>query len=172
MPEAVFPERGAGLRLYPLSDGLGAHNWVDRRGVENPDSGFGQLICDGPELLEAGWANLFVLVEGTLRTPAADGRILPGVARAAVLGLALQMGIETHEGPLHHRDLLAADEVFLTNSIRGVEPAVSLDGAPLPGTGPTSRRLAAALAQSWRLPDHLHAHQAPPAASPAGQPAH
>ncbi|HET7121216.1 MAG TPA: aminotransferase class IV [Solirubrobacterales bacterium] len=171
VPEAVFPERGAELRAHSVKGGHGSHKWVDRRGMEHPDAGPGQLLADGPELLEAGWANLFAVFGETLRTPAADGRILPGVARAAILDLAPQLGIETEEGPLTRADLLAAEEVFLTNSIRGVEAAVSLDDSPLAGTGPKSRRLAAALARSWRLPAHLHAHPAPATASPAGPPA-
>ncbi|HEU4598411.1 MAG TPA: aminotransferase class IV [Solirubrobacterales bacterium] len=168
VPGAVFPARGAELRAHLAKGGHGSHKWVDRRGMERPDAGPGQLICDGNELLEAGWANLFAVIEGTLRTPAADGRILPGVARAAILDLALQLGVDSDEAPLTRADLLAAEETFLTNSIRGVEAAVSLDGAPLPGTGPTSRRLAAALARSWRLP--ARAPAAPATASPAGQP--
>jgi hypothetical protein len=171
VPGAVFPGRGAELRAHSVKGGHGSHKWVDRRGMERPDAGPGQLIRDGEELLEAGWANLFAVIAGTLRTPADDGRILPGLARAAILEIAPQLGIDTDQTPLGHEDLLAAEETFLTNSIRGVEPATSLDGTPLPGTGPTSRRLAAALAQRWQLPDHLHGHPAPAAVSPTGPPA-
>lgn len=153
VPEAVFPAHGARLQSHQVPGGHGAHKWVDRRGMEHPEAGPGQLICDGDELLEAGWANLFAVREETLWTPPADGRILPGTARAAVLEIAGEMGIDAEERPLRAQDLLSAEETFLTNSIRGVEPAIALDGAPLPGCGPLSRRLAGALRRRWGLSD-------------------
>jgi len=153
VPEAVFPERGAELCSHSVPGGRGSHKWVDRRGMEHPDDGAGQLICDGDEALEAGWANIFAVREETLWTPPADGRILPGTARAAVLAIALESGIDAQEQPIHIEDLPNADEVFLTNSIRGIEPATALDGTPLPGCGPISRRLADALRRRWGLSD-------------------
>lgn len=161
VPEAVFPERGAALRTHSVRGGNGSHKWVDRRGMEHPDDGAGQLICDEGEALEAGWANLFAVREETLWTPPADGRILAGTARAAVLAIAREEGIETHEQPLHAGDLLSAEETFLTNSVRGIEPAVALDGEVLPGCGPLSRRLADALRRRWGLPARRAAATAP-----------
>jgi para-aminobenzoate synthetase/4-amino-4-deoxychorismate lyase len=151
VPEAVFPEQGAELRARSVKGGNGSHKWVDRRGMEHPDDGAGQLICDEDEALEAGWANLFAVREETLWTPPADGRILPGTARAAVLAIALESGLDAREQPLRVEDLPRAEETFLTNSIRGIEPATALDGTPLPGCGPISRRLAGALRRRWRL---------------------
>lgn len=150
-PAIMFPTTGAALRKVDRPGGHGSHKWVDRRGMDHPDAGPGQLICDGEEALEAGWANLFTIREETLWTPPADGRILAGMARAAVLELAHDEGIETREQPLRAPDLLNADETFLTNSIRGIEPITELDGTPLPGSGQISHRLAAALQQRWNL---------------------
>jgi para-aminobenzoate synthetase / 4-amino-4-deoxychorismate lyase len=153
VPEAVFPERGAELQTHSVKGGNGSHKWVDRRGMEHPDDGAGQLICDGDEALEAGWANLFAVREETLWTPPADGRILPGTARAAVLAIAFESGLDAREQPLRIEDLLSAEETFLTNSIRGLEPATALDGTALQGCGPVSRRLADALHRRWGLRD-------------------
>lgn len=152
-PAIMFPAPGAALRRLDRPGGHGAHKWVDRVGMDHPDAGPGQLICDGEELLEAGWANLFAVREETLWTPAADGRILAGMARAAVLEIARAEGIEAREQPIRTADLLEADETFLTNSVRGIEPATALDATPLPGSGPISHRLAAALRQRWGLSD-------------------
>ncbi|HEX5983528.1 MAG TPA: aminotransferase class IV [Solirubrobacterales bacterium] len=170
-PRIMFPspENGARLRTTSRPGGHGPYKWVDRTGMDRPETGAGQLICDGEELLEAGWANLFAVREGTLWTPAADGRILPGMARAAIQEIAREEGVAAREGPLRRDDLLAAQEVFLTNSVRGVEPAIELDGAPLPGTGPLSRRLAAALRQRWGLPDAAGGPAAPADAQIADQ---
>jgi para-aminobenzoate synthetase/4-amino-4-deoxychorismate lyase len=170
--EAVFPERGVHLRSHPTAGGLGAHKWADRKGINRPAAGeAGALITDEGEVLEAGWANVFAVRGGTLFTPPLDGRLLPGTTRAAVLELAAQNAIETSEQPLHPDDLLTAEETFLTGSIRGIEPALSLDGVELPGCGNLSHRLGAALRQRWNLPHDSAAPAAPAAEPKLGQPA-
>lgn len=151
-PVLMFPAAGAALNSVDRPGGHGPHKWVDRCGMEHPDAGPGQLIRDGDELLEAGWANLFAVREETLWTPPADGRILPGIARATLLEIAEEEGIPAQEQPLRAEDLYTAEETFLTNSVRGIEPATSLDGTELPGRGPVSDRLANALQRRWRLP--------------------
>jgi para-aminobenzoate synthetase/4-amino-4-deoxychorismate lyase len=169
---AVFPERGVDLRTHPIAGGLGAHKWADRKGINRPAPGeTGALITDEGEVLEAGWANVFAVRAGTLFTPPLDGRLLPGTTRAAVLELAAQNEIETSEQPLSPADLFGAAETFLTGSIRGIEPALSLDGQPLPGCGSLSHRLAAALRRRWNLPDDSAAPATPAAEPKLGQPA-
>ncbi|MGN6253562.1 MAG: aminotransferase class IV [Solirubrobacterales bacterium] len=152
--EAVFPAQGMRLRTHPVSGGLGPHKWAHRPGIDRPAPGeAGALIVDEGEVLEAGWANVFAVRGGTLFTPPLDGRILPGTTRAALLALAAGEEIETAERPLSPADLLTAEETFLTNSIRGIEPAEELDGQQLGGCGALSNRLAAALRQRWGLTD-------------------
>ncbi len=140
--------------------------------MEHPGAGPGQLICDGDELLEAGWANLFAIREETLWTPPLDGRILAGTARAAILEIAGEEAVDAQERPIRAQDLLTAEETFLTNSIRGVEPATALDGASLPGSGPLSRRLADALRRRWGLPRDSDAPRAAATAPRADQLSH
>jgi branched-subunit amino acid aminotransferase/4-amino-4-deoxychorismate lyase len=153
-PEVVFPAEGVRLRRHSVPGGLGAHKWVQRPGINRPGpDGAGALIVDEGEVLEAGWANVFAIRGGTLFTPPLDDRLLPGTTRAALLALACQEGVDAREQPLAIDDLLTAEETFLTGSIRGIEPAVELDGQPLTGCGEITRRLAAALRQRWGLPE-------------------
>ncbi|HYJ22800.1 MAG TPA: aminotransferase class IV [Solirubrobacterales bacterium] len=148
-----FPgrDRGVALRSLPCPGGLGAHKWADRgflgevRGEPVP------LLFDrGDEVLEAGRGNVFIARHGILRTPALDGRILPGTARAATIGVAREEGIDVREEAFTRDELFGADEVFVTGSVRGVEPAASLDGAPLPAGEGLGRRLGEALRRKWR----------------------
>jgi para-aminobenzoate synthetase / 4-amino-4-deoxychorismate lyase len=170
--EAVFPERGVHLRSHPISGGLGPHKWAHRPGINRPAPGeAGALITDEGEVLEAGWANVFAVRAGTLFTPPLDGRLLPGTTRAAVLELAAEQEIGSSEQSLHPEDLHNADETFLTGSIRGIEPALSLDGEELPGSGQLSRRLAVALRRRWKLPDDSDAPEAHATEPQLGQPA-
>jgi para-aminobenzoate synthetase component I len=169
---AVFPVRGVNLRTHPISGGLGPHKWAHRPGINRPAPGeAGALITDEGEVLEAGWANVFAVHRGTLFTPPLDGRLLPGTTRAAVLELATDHYIESSEKPLHPADLLDAEETFLTGSIRGIEPALSLDGEELPGGGRLSHRLAAALRRRWGLSDGSDDPEAPATEPQLGQPA-
>ncbi len=168
--ETVFPARGVRLRTQPVAGGLGSHKWVDRPGINRPAPGeAGALILDEGEVLEAGWANVFAVRGGTLFTPPLDGRLLPGTTRAVLLASAAEEGIDAREEPLRPEDLLHSDEVFLTGSIRGIEPALELDGQQLSGCGAVSHRLAAALRQRWGLPSDSGAPRSSAAEPKLGQ---
>jgi para-aminobenzoate synthetase/4-amino-4-deoxychorismate lyase len=153
-PDEFFPpwERGAALRSVAAGGWSGAHKWADRGWLERTEEQLGAevplLLGAGGDVLEAGRANLFAVVEGTLSTPPVDGRILPGTARAATLALAAELGVEASERSLTIEDLRRSGEVFLTSSVRGIRPARSLDGTELPGHA-TTDRLAAELRRRW-----------------------
>ncbi len=145
------PDRAASLETLARAGGLGPHKWADRRPLDAIATPALPLLFDqGDEVLEAGRANVFAGRDGALFTPADDGRILPGIARAGAIAAAREAGIEVREGPLTRADLFAADEVFLTGSIRGVEPTATLDGAPLPTGSVLGERVAAGLRRRWR----------------------
>ena len=102
-------------------------------------------------VLETDRANVFAVADGVLRTPAADGRILPGVMRARVLAAAREAGVAVGTGPLALSELLAASEVFVTNAMRGLLPVLGADGRPDGWRpGPVRIRLAAALPAGGR----------------------
>lgn len=153
-PAAFFPdwERGEALRSVAAAGWSGAHKWSDRRWLEQAEAQLGDelpLLVDADgTVLEAGRANLFIVTGEALATPPADGRILPGTARAATLEIAADLGIPTAERPLTLADLRAADEVFLTSSVKGLRPARYLDGEELK-RGNLVERLAAELRRRW-----------------------
>jgi para-aminobenzoate synthetase / 4-amino-4-deoxychorismate lyase len=109
-----------------LPGGLGAHKWRDRRLVEELAERVDAvpLIVDlDGDVLEAAYANVFV-VEGThLVTPPLDGRQLPGTVRARVLALH-----PAREERLTLDRIAGADELLLASSIRGIHPARLPDG--------------------------------------------
>lgn len=155
-PAMVFPvaERGAALRSLAVPGGLGPHKWADRALLEQAEaslpSGSVALLRDGDgTVLEASRANLFAVRGGALLTPPADGRILPGVARARAIEVARAAGLEVREEAVTLAELTGAEEVFLTGSLRGIEPVGSLDGAELRSAGEVSRLLAAGLRRRW-----------------------
>jgi len=168
-PAAVFPApaHGAALRSFTVEEGLGAHKWADRRlldqaATEIPPGELPLLIDGGGVVLEVSRASVFCVRDGTVATPPLDGRILPSIARRQALEVAREQGIETGEEHLRQEDLIEADEVFLTGSVRGIEPVRSIDGVALGAAGALSGRLAGGLRSRW-----LRAAPAEPVAAAA-----
>jgi branched-chain amino acid aminotransferase len=81
-------------------------------------------------------ANVFVFLEGRLITPPETDGVIAGIVRGLVLELARAAGVETAERSLEVAELLAADEVFLTNSVRLVSPVLSIDSRSVGGRSP------------------------------------
>jgi branched-chain amino acid aminotransferase len=94
-------------------------------------------------VLEATGSNVMVVKGTAIRTPPVEDTILPGVTRRYVLDVAVNEGFDVFEELLYMDDLLSADEVILTSSLREVYPARSIDGAPLPIVGHAQRLRAA-----------------------------
>jgi para-aminobenzoate synthetase/4-amino-4-deoxychorismate lyase len=135
------------LARVAVAGGIGAHKWCDRRLLDALAAAVAPaqpLICDlDGHLLEAARANLFVVdAGGVLVTPPVAGRLLPGVTRARVL----ELGLEVRIGELGEHDLRAAREVFVTGSIGGVEAVTSCDGCELAGERAVGEMLGLALA--------------------------
>jgi para-aminobenzoate synthetase/4-amino-4-deoxychorismate lyase len=113
-------------RTVLVPGGLGRHKWSDRRRLDALDAliALGDvrvvpLLADrGGDLLEAAWANLWLLEGTRLVTPPADGRLLPGVTRAMLLELAPALGFEARQEPISLTRARAADQAFLTSSLR------------------------------------------------------
>src|SRR5262249_17824736 len=91
-------------------------------------------------------ANIFAVIGGMLHTPPADGRLLPGVARATVLRAARRAGLGVSVTPVGRAQLLAASEVVGTNAVHGARPVRSPAGSPAAWpAGPVVSQMAAAL---------------------------
>jgi para-aminobenzoate synthetase / 4-amino-4-deoxychorismate lyase len=145
----VFPGYGRAVRLRPLAvpGGLGAHKWADRRVLEAADDGDTvPLVVDDDSALEAARANLFVVEDGTIFTPPADGRILPGVTRRRVMEL-----MPVSEEAISLDRLVAADEVFLSGSVRGIEPVRDCQGVGAWPDGRVTMLVAGELRRLWEM---------------------
>ena len=104
------------------------------------------LLNDTGEVAEGAGSNVFHVEGGTVFTPPLEAGILPGVTRAVVLELCSALGVPFAEEPVAVKDLLSADEAFLTSTLKEVVPVASVDGRPV-GTGrpgPLTLRLLAA----------------------------
>jgi len=121
--------------------------------------GFDEVLSltDDGCVWEGSRTNLFAVRGATLITPSLDGPLVPGIMRGLVLELARGLSLSVDEAKeLRRDDLAGADEVFLTNSVRGIVPVTRVVASgpdeathQWPAPGPWTRRLA--LAASDRL---------------------
>lgn len=81
------------------------------------------LINDDKNVIEALNGNLFMLMGNKLITPPISEGCLNGVMRKQILALAKKIEtIEVEETSISPFDLQKADELFITNVIRGIQP--------------------------------------------------
>jgi len=122
-----YPAR---LEPFTLPGGLGAHKWRDRRLLEELTAsarGAVPLLVDTDGcVLEAAYANVWIVEGEELITPPADGRLLAGTVRAALVAGDRAVRVEAIE----LERLAEADAVFLTSSISGRHPARLEHGSP------------------------------------------
>lgn len=93
-------------------------------------------------VLEGTTSNLFLFKSTRLITPA--DRVLAGITRQVILDIARQQW-EVRVRPVRLAELLAADEVFLSSSVKEVLPVVQVDGTRIGSAvpGENTRRLIA-----------------------------
>jgi para-aminobenzoate synthetase/4-amino-4-deoxychorismate lyase len=192
----VVPTAPAGsvvLRPVVVPGGIGPHKWRDRRLLSRlsspaappgPDQAAGEhllLVDTSGDVLETDRGNVFAVLDGVLCTPPADGRLLPGVTRAAILRLAGDLGISVKETPLTLDMLAAATEVFAANAVHGVilarrltVPEAAWDAGPVAlslGKALASRPLSAVpsaeLTAELTVPIAAQARAGKPSAIPA-----
>ena len=116
----------SGLKTLAYTDAIAAYLEAQRAGAA--DAIF--LDTDG-HCSEATSSNLFALIGGTLVTPPESCGALPGITREAVLELAPVLGVQTAERPFALAELVAADEAFLTSSLRRIAPLVRVGERPI-----------------------------------------
>jgi para-aminobenzoate synthetase/4-amino-4-deoxychorismate lyase len=133
-----------------MAGGLGNHKWCDRRLLESLSVGDAVplLIDDNGDVLEAAWANVWLVEAGRLITPPADGRLLPGVTRALLLVLAPLHSLDVRVEPITLERIRAASAMFLTSSVR-VVVAAGLDEPPNAEPGAVTTIRAALQGSSW-----------------------
>ncbi len=100
------------------------------------------LLCEADGVItECSAASFFAVLDGRLRTHPCDGRILPGVTRAAVLDLSRALSLEYDEVAIRVDDLPRVTEAFITGTILGIAPVCQIDQTWQRTPGQITRRL-------------------------------
>lgn len=127
----------AGLKhLNRLEQVLARAEWQDPRYAE------GLLYDCSGRVVEGVFSNIFFVRDGVLVTPSLERCGVAGVMRAELLAHAAKLGVRCETGDYDRAQLLAADEVFLCNSLYGVWPVRRFADRDWP-VGPLTRTLQA-----------------------------
>jgi 4-amino-4-deoxychorismate lyase len=86
--------------------------------------------------------NLFAVLNGKLVTPDLSRSGILGVMRRAVIARCAELGISCVERDILPDELAAADELFMTNALVGIQSVIALDAVTF-APGPLSARLRA-----------------------------
>ncbi|MEJ2017417.1 MAG: branched-chain amino acid aminotransferase [Maritimibacter sp.] len=103
--------------------------------------GFGNaLVADVMgNVAESASANVFMVKDGEVFTPIANGTFLAGITRARHIANLTADGVKVHETVLSFDDFRAADEVFLSGNLNKVTPVTAFDDVHY-AHGPITKR--------------------------------
>ncbi len=113
--------------------------------IEGTDAGMVEalMLNHKGEVAECTGDNIFIVKNGTLKTPPPDAGILEGLTRNAVMRLAREAAYPVLESTMTRHDIYTADECFLTGTAAEVVAVVTLDGRKIGAgePGPMTRDL-------------------------------
>ena len=129
--ETALVDAKAGC-LYP--NGARALMEAKSRGFDNC------VMCDAlGHVAEFANSNIFMVKDGVVFTPIANGTFLAGITRARVIGLLRGAGYEVVETSLRYAAFADADEVFSSGNFSKVVPITRVDARSLQ-PGPVARK--------------------------------
>ncbi len=142
----------AGLKhLNRLEQVLARAEWDVTPGEQGIAEGL--MLDTNNNVIEGTMSNFFCVRDNVLLTPNLSQCGVAGITRERVMEAASAMHIALRETTLDAEQVLAADELFICNSLIGIWPVRKLADQHFP-VGPVSRRLDTALTQ----PEHtVHA---------------
>ena len=131
----------AGGRLAGRKTGNYLENVLARQRARQGGADDAVLLDANGEIAEATTANLFIVRDDVVRTPG-EGAILAGITRRVLIEEVRRAGIDMREEGITVDELLAADEAFVSSSVRGLVPIGTVDGRAIgKGMRPLSERI-------------------------------
>ena len=92
-------------------------------GIFVKDSGLDDciIINEHGRIVEASNSNIFIYKNNSIYTPSIEEGCMDGVMRKQLIKIAKGLNINVFEGMVNGSMLLQADEMFLTNAIKGIQ---------------------------------------------------
>ncbi|MDR2435494.1 MAG: aminotransferase class IV [Treponema sp.] len=141
----VLPDLGKKIRLITVEDtrffhcniktlnllpNVMAAEKAERAGAEEV------VFHRGDRVTECAHSNVHILKDGILRTAPTDNLILPGVARAHIIRHCKKLSIGVEERAFTLKEMMTADEVFISACSTFCAFADHIDGIPVGGKAP------------------------------------
>tara|TARA_Y100001935_G_scaffold251327_1_gene253029 strand:- start:345 stop:1178 length:834 start_codon:yes stop_codon:yes gene_type:complete len=95
---------------------------------------FETILFENGFITEGAVSNVFCCINNKIITPPISENILPGVTRKVVLELIQDASLECMETKIPVDSFLQAEEIWVTNSTKGIIPIIELDGKKI-GSG-------------------------------------
>ena len=84
------------------------------------------ILNESGNVCEATSSNIFIYRKNTLLTPSLEEGCVAGVMRETVIEKASEAGITVYDDTyITQNELLSAEEIFLTNAIKGIQPVLA-----------------------------------------------
>lgn len=101
------------------------------------------ILVRSGEITEGSASNVFIVIDGVVKTPPKSSRLLPGITRDLIVELAEQHGIKCIEANFSRTELEAADEIWVSSSTKEIMPVVKLNDEPVDNAepGPVTRQM-------------------------------
>jgi len=117
------------------------------------------FLTESGHVAEGSAANLFMVRDGTLVTPAVSDNILEGITRNIIMLLARDQGLPVSVRPIDRTELYVCDELFLVGTGVQISPVTRIDHRNVgPGTvGPVTEHIHSRYRQAVRgdVPEYL-----------------
>ncbi|AZV76860.1 branched-chain amino acid aminotransferase [Parasedimentitalea marina] len=109
---------------------------------EARSKGFSNAMVLDPlgNVAETATTNIFMVRDGAVFTPIANGTFLSGITRARHIANLRADGVTVHETVLGYADFEAADEIFLSGNMSKVTPVTAFDNRQYQ-IGPVTKRV-------------------------------
>ena len=89
---------------------------------------FETILFENGFITEGAVSNVFCCINNKIITPPLTENILPGVTRKVILELIQNTSLEYEEIKIPVDSFLSAEEIWVTNSTKGIIPIIELDG--------------------------------------------
>lgn len=139
---SVSPFRRPTLETMPTNAKAGCLYPNNGRAIlEAKSRGFDNaLVLDMlGNVAETGSSNIFMVKDGQVFTPVANGSFLSGITRSRTISLLAEVGISVVERTLKVSDFLEADEIFSTGNHSKVVPIIRIEDRELQH-GPVAKK--------------------------------
>ena len=95
---------------------------------------FETILFENGFITEGAVSNVFCCIENKIITPPLTENILPGVTRKVILNLIQDTSLVYEETKIPIDTFLSAEEIWVTNSTKGIIPIIELNGIKI-GSG-------------------------------------